>query len=95
MVVETKAPVISIERMRPGHVVRLDIEERAEIIALEEGEIPGIPVFVRTCESCEMPDLSEWFLAPDRDLGAGWVCSDCGLEDRYQWTETSLSRVRG
>ena len=95
MVVEAKAPVVSIERMQPGRVVRLDIEERAEIIALEEGEIPGIPVFVRSCEACEMLDVSEWFLAPDRDLGTSWVCPQCGLEDRYQWIETSLSRVRG
>lgn len=93
MAVETKAPVVSIERMRPGRVIRLDVE-RAEIIAVEEGDLPGIPVFVRTCENCEIPDLSEWYMAPDRDLGTGWVCAECGVEDRFNWTETSLSRVR-
>ena len=94
MAVETKAPLVSIERMRPGKVIRLDIE-RAKILAIEEGDLPGIPVFVRSCDSCETPDLSEWYFGPDRDLGTGWVCSECGLEDRYSWTETSLSRVRG
>jgi hypothetical protein len=95
MAVETKAPVVSIERTDQRRVVRLDTEERADVIALEEGELPGIPVFVRACEACEVPDLSEWFFAPDRDLGTGWTCPECGWDDTYRWSETSLTKVRG
>jgi len=94
MALETRAPVVSIERFNPGGVIRIDIEERAEVISVEEGDLPGIPVFIRTCESCETPDLSEWFFGPDRDLGTGWACPECGQEDLHRWTETSLSRLR-
>lgn len=94
MGLETTAPVKSIERLHPDRVIRLDIE-RALVIALEEGDVPGIPVFVRTCGSCEIPDLSDWYMAPDRDLGTGWACAECGQEDDFRWTETSLSRLRG
>ena len=94
MAVETKAPVISIERFHPGRVLRLEIEEKAQVIALEEGDLPGIPVFVRVCDACSTPDLSQWFFGPDRDLGTGWVCRECGQEDSFRWDETSLTRVR-
>jgi hypothetical protein len=94
MGVETRAPVVSVERMDPRAVVRLD-EERASIVAVEEGELPGIPVFVRSCESCLAVDASDWFMAPDRDLGTGWVCPSCGQEDTYRWSETSLTKLRG